>query len=280
MAPGHVASHAVGGIEIVSILDAVGRLGRLDELYPDVRLEDWAPYRALYPELFDGDVWRLPCACFLVRARSTTILVDTGVGPPELWEWDAEREGGLPERLDELGVRRDEVDLVFLTHLHIDHLGWNTDESGEVFFPRARYVVHRDALAFARDRRELPHIKRCVEPLVDRFETLDGAAELTDGVTAVPLPGHYPGHMGLRIASGGEEALLMADAAVHPALLDHPEWSYVSDLDHERCVETRRALVDELADSEVLVACGHYPGSGLGHIRRRDGRLVWEAARV
>ena len=268
----------IGDIEVATVVDAVGYLAEQSELYPDQPAEDWAPYQELYPELFAGARWKLACACFVLRSSGTTLLVDTGVGPPGLWDWEPEVEGGLPDGLGELGIGRDDVDIVFLTHLHIDHLGWNTDESGSVFFPRARYVVNRDALAFARDRRELPHIQRCVEPLLDRFETLDGPAELAEGIDAVPLPGHYPGHMGLRIASGGEQAVLIADAAVHPALLDHPEWRYVSDLDHERSVLTRRALVDELADTGLLVVSGHYPGTGIGRVARTDGRVVWQEA--
>jgi glyoxylase-like metal-dependent hydrolase (beta-lactamase superfamily II) len=274
VAPSHTL---VGEIEVVPLLDALAALGELSELYPDQSTEDWEPYRELYPELFAGTKWRVPCFCYVVRSPGATVLADTGLGPAGLVAWELEHEGELPGRLAEVGIGRDEIDVVFLTHLHIDHLGWNTDERGEIFFPRARYLVHRDALAFARERPELPHIARCIEPLVDRFETLDGPAELADGVAAVPLFGHYPGHMGLRIASRGEEGLLVADAVVHPALLDHPEWRYVSDLDHERSLETRRALVDELADSGVTVVSGHYPGSGIGQVVRRDGRVVWEA---
>jgi glyoxylase-like metal-dependent hydrolase (beta-lactamase superfamily II) len=268
----------VGDVEVLPVLDALAPLGELSDLYPDQAPEDWEPYRLLYPELFAGTSWRVPCTCYVLRTADTTLLVDTGLGPPGLVDWELEVEGKLPEGLGALGIGRDDVDIVFLTHLHIDHLGWNTDADGEIYFPRARYVVHEAALAFARDRRELPHVARCVEPLVDRFETLGDETELAAGITALPLPGHYPGHMGVRISSGEQEAFLIVDAAVHPALLDRPEWSYVSDLDHERCVETRRALVDELADADVLVASGHYPGTGVGRLVRRDARIVWEAA--
>jgi glyoxylase-like metal-dependent hydrolase (beta-lactamase superfamily II) len=269
----------LGDVELLALPDAVGELGELAELYPEVGAESWDPYREMYPELFAGSsAWRLPCACYLIRASGTAILVDTGVGPPGLWGWAAEREGQLPSALGEHGLSRDDVDVVFLTHLHIDHLGWNTDEDGVAFFPRARYLVHREALAFARTRPELPHIRRCVEPLVDRFEQLEAEVEIATGVTAFPVPGHYPGHMGLRIRSGQEEAVVIADAAVHPALLDRPDWRYVSDLDHDRCVVTRRALLEELVESEVVVVCGHYPHGGIGSIIRLDDRIIWKAA--
>jgi glyoxylase-like metal-dependent hydrolase (beta-lactamase superfamily II) len=268
----------VGRVELLPLLDAVGELGELEELYPDVEPGAWEPYRELYSELFAGTQWRLPCTCYLLRTEGTTILVDTGVGPPGLWEWDAESEGGLPEALEDNGVRRDDIDAVFLTHLHIDHLGWNTDENGAVFFPRARYVVHRDALAFARSRLELPHIRRCVEPFADRFDQVAGEVELAPGVTAVPAAGHYPGHMTVRVVSAGAKAVLLVDAAVHPALLDHPDWHYVWDVDHETSVLTRRALAEDLVDSDVLALCGHYPQHGIGRIKTLEGRTVWEAA--
>ena len=267
----------VGDLELLPLLDAVGRLGELSELYPDAQLEDWEPFRELHPELFDGAEWRVPCTCYLLRSDAATILVDTGVGPPGLWDWNPEEEGLLPDALDALGVSRDDIDIVFLTHLHIDHVGWNTDHDGAIFFPRARYVVHRDALAFARTQDTRPHVQRCILSLVDRFETLDGEAELAAGVRAFPLPGHYPGHMGLRVVSGGEEAVLIADAAVHPALLAHPDWVYVSDGDPSVCAETRRALLPQLVDHDVLAVCGHYPEGGIGRIVRGNGIVVWEA---
>ncbi len=206
------------------------------------------------------------------------MLVDTSVGPPGLWDWTAESEGALPEKLSALGVARDDVDVVFLTHLHIDHVGWNTDLDGVAFFPRARYVVHRDSLAFARTQDTRPHVRRCILPLEGRFEQVTGTVELAPGVTAFEAPGHYPGHMAVRIESAGERAMLIADVAVHPALLESPDWGYVSDGDPAESAKTRRTLLPELVDRDVLVACGHYPGDGIGRIVRRDGVVVWEGA--
>ena len=267
----------IGDVELVPLLDAVGLLAEYADAYPQVPAEAWEPYRARYPELFAGASWKLPCRSFLVRSAGVTVLVDTGVGPPGLWEWTAEREGELPDALREHGVGRDEIDVVFLTHLHIDHVGWNTDLESSVFFPRARYLVHRDAVAFASSQGERPHVRRCITPLLERFETVVGNVEIASGVTALVAPGHYPGHMGLRLESDGQRGILLADAAVHPALLDNPDWLYVSDIDPSASATTRRALLRELVDSETLVACGHYPASGIGHVARRNGRVVWEA---
>jgi glyoxylase-like metal-dependent hydrolase (beta-lactamase superfamily II) len=269
---------AVGAIELQPVPDAVGLLADYAEACPTPPPGGWEPYRALYPQLFAGDTWRLPCTSYLVRSGETTILVDTGVGPPGLWEWTAEDEGRLPEALEALGVGRDDVDVVFLTHLHIDHLGWNCDLEGAPYFPRARYLLHRHGLAFARTQGERPHLRRCVEPLVDRFETVTGDVELAPGVTAFEAPGHYPGHMAVRIMSEGAEALLLADIAVHPAMLDVPDLPYVSDVDQDASIATRRATLPEVTDRDVLVACGHYPGSGIGHVITSAGRVIWTEA--
>ena len=268
----------VGSIELHAVPDAVGLLAEYADAYPEVAAEAWEPYRALYPELFAGDSWRLPCKSYLVRSGGVTVLVDTGVGPPGLWDWTAEQEGELPEALGRLGVERDGIDIVFLTHLHIDHVGWSTDLEGSVFFPRARYLVHRDSDAFASSQAERPHVRRCIAPLLDCFEHVDGEVEIAPGVTTFAAPGHYPGHLALRLASEGQKAVLLADVAVHPALLEEPDWVYVSDANPAQCAETRRSLLPDLVDRDVLVACGHYPGSGIGRVLRRDGRVVWEEA--
>ena len=214
----------------------------------------------------------------LVRSGRTTVLVDTGVGPPGSWpDWSPEVEGRLPDELAALGVADADVDIVFLTHLHIDHLGWNTGPDGTPFFPRARYVVHRDALEHARKAADRPQIRRCVEPLADRFETVSGAVELSDEVMAFEAPGHYPGHMAVRLTSHGHGAVLLADVAVHPVLLDRTDVAYVFDVDATTAMDTRKRLVPELLDEDVLVACGHYPGGGIGRLVTRDGRVAFAA---
>jgi glyoxylase-like metal-dependent hydrolase (beta-lactamase superfamily II) len=265
----------VGSVEIEPVLDAVGVLCEYTEAFPDVPHEAWEPYRALYPENFAGDSWRLPCLSYLVRSEGVTVLVDTGLGPPGLWDWTAEDEGLLPGALEAAGVGLDQIDVVFLTHLHIDHLGWNTDLDGVPLFPRARYLVHADALAYALTR-DVAHIRRCVVPLADAFVQVRGDVEIAPGVVAFEAPGHSPGHMALRIGSEGSLATVIADVVPHPALLDHPEWVFAFDDDSVGNAPTRAALVAELAAGDGLVVCGHYPGSGIGRLVTREGRVVWE----
>jgi glyoxylase-like metal-dependent hydrolase (beta-lactamase superfamily II) len=262
----------IGEIEIVPVLDAVGALP-LDEFYPEVTAEEWEPYRALYPEVFDGPGWRLLCNSYLIRSGGLAVLVDTGLGKYELFD-EVELVGGLVPALAEHGVGPNDVDTVFLTHLHVDHIGTNTE------FGRAHFAMHPEALAAAPQRGDRAHIAEAVLPLIDagRVDAVDDGIELAPSVTTLALEGHDEGHTGLRL---GAEAILIADAAGHPALLDRPEWSFVGDLDPARSAATRRALLDEVLDTDTLVICGHFPGSGIGRVTRADDeRVVWLEART
>ena len=264
----------VGAIELHPAFDAVGLLSDYSEVYPDVPTAAWEPYAALYPELFAGTAWRLPHTSYVVRSGASTVLVDTGVGPPGLWDWTAEEEGLLPRSLEELGISPSDVDVVLLSHLHIDHLGWNTDLEGVPLFPRARYVVHADALAFALSRAGRAHIQRCVVPLLDRIEQVRGDVELMSGVTAFGTPGHYPGHLSVRLSSEGVEATILGDVAPHPDLLDRVDWRFDFDENAERNQAVRAELVGELLRGDALAVCGHFPGSGIGRVEEQDGRVV------
>ena len=235
------------------LVDGIGLLGPLDELFPDTPPGAWAPYRERYPELLAGNSWRLPVVCFLVRVSGVIVLVDTGAGPKGLWDdWGPEPESQerlLPE-LRGHGVEPEDVDIVFLTHDHIDHVGWNAYEDGTPVFSRARYLLHEEALASARGRAGPIHIDRCILGIEDRLETVRDGEEVAPGVTVTALPGHAAGHVGLRV---GDEELIVADAVLHPAQLDHPEWTFAYDDDPREAIETRRRILGELG-SEVVYA--------------------------
>jgi glyoxylase-like metal-dependent hydrolase (beta-lactamase superfamily II) len=117
-----------------------------------------------------------------------------------------------------------------------------------------------------------------VIPLLDagRLDGIDDGTELAPGVTTLALEGHDEGHAGLRL---GPNAILIADGAGHPALLAEPEWPFVGNRDPTRSAATRRALLDEVLDTDTLVICGHYPGSGIGRVTRGEGRVLWQEAR-
>jgi glyoxylase-like metal-dependent hydrolase (beta-lactamase superfamily II) len=270
----------VGSVELHPLTDGIGQLGDLEELYPAVPLEAWEPYREVYPDLFSGDRWRLPCTCYLVRSGGRTILADTGLGP-SFWDEDDVRpefEGGLLPALAAVGVEPAHVDAVFISHVHGDHIGWNTDAEGEPVFPRARYVLHPEAVARARERSDQPYINRCFKTLFERdlVAPVPPGTELAPGVVVADLPGHEQGHAGLRI--NRTDAILIADAAAHPALADQPDWVFRYDADADAARETRKRVIAGALDTNTLVVCGHYPGSGIGRLETRNGLVTWVEA--
>ncbi len=141
----------IGGHELVRLVDLVAAIGTYDELFPGVPADAWRAWRARYPELFDGDSVRLPSGSFLVRSARETVLVDAGVGPDGGDPWPGDREGRFLAELERAGVAPAEVDVVFLTHVHADHVGWASA------FPGARFATHCDGIAIAAESgRELP----------------------------------------------------------------------------------------------------------------------------
>jgi glyoxylase-like metal-dependent hydrolase (beta-lactamase superfamily II) len=268
----------VGDYELVPLVDTWGTLGGIEELFPGVVPEAWAPYRTLYPELFRGDEWRPPFGCFLVRSVDLTMLIDTGIGPAG-GSFLPQAEGRLPEALASSGVAPSDVDLCVLTHLHIDHVGWVATD-GNPTWPRARYVVSRQDWTWVKSR-EAAERDRVLDRLTPvaragNLRLIDGEETLAPGIRVVPTPGHTPGHCSIRMSSNGVEAMVLGDVGVHPAQLSHPEWSYLFDVEPDAAVATRRALIDALANEKMIVACGHYPG-GIGRLVFREGRLVWRS---
>jgi glyoxylase-like metal-dependent hydrolase (beta-lactamase superfamily II) len=270
----------LGDAELISMVDAEGVLGTLEELFPRVEARGWEPYRRLYPELFSDDSWRFPFGCFVVRNQSACVLIDTGVGPPGGGQFLTERQGWLLENLEGSGVARSDVTHVVLTHLHIDHIGWATSDAAPTF-PNARYVapLADQHWAWKREPVERTPVVKVIQPLLDAgvLELVDGITGVAEGVELLPTPGHTPGHMSLRIKGDRQEAVVLADVAVHPVQLDQPSWSYVFDVDPELAIRTRSALVDEIVTRGIVAACGHYPRGGIGTLRVEDGHRVWRA---
>jgi len=268
----------IGDYELTILVDTHGVLGSLSELFPGVPAGAWEPYRNLYPELFEDGNWRLPFGCFLLRSDRHTLLVDAGVGPPQ-GSFLPSSEGLLPTALAEMGVGPDEIDACVLTHLHVDHVGW-ASALDRPQWPRASYLASRADFDWVEGRESLER-DRVLQPLLPllrsgSLELVEGSIEVAPGVQMVSTPGHTPGHSSVRIESQGSEAVILGDVAVHPALLDHPEWLYLFDVEPEATVVTRRAVLNDIAGRDIVVACGHYPG-GAGRLRREGSQVIWRA---
>ncbi|MFB9924717.1 MBL fold metallo-hydrolase [Amycolatopsis halotolerans] len=238
--------------------------------------EDW-----LHPDFADGGAIRLHSHSFAFEKDGMKILVDTGVGNGKTRAnpaWN-DLDTGYLDALTAAGFAPDEVDLVLLTHLHTDHVGWNTrEEDGEWVptFASARHVTSRAErefwAAYEMDGPRRQMFEDSVLPvqragLLDLVDVPADGMEIVSGVRLLPTPGHTPGHVSIELTSSGETALITGDAVHHPVQFAHPEIGASVDIDPAESEKTRRRLLAELADSGALVLGTHFaPPTG--------GRLV------
>jgi glyoxylase-like metal-dependent hydrolase (beta-lactamase superfamily II) len=267
----------VGNVEILSLSDGLLEFD-LCNFFPTIPEEKWRPYES---HLTAEHHVRFNLGSFLIRSEGRNILVDTGLGPKPV---DAPETpwGELMRDFEKNGVRPEEIDLVVFTHLHRDHVGWNLLPEGEKYvptFPNARYWMSSkdwDACHQVRDR--YPNAPTCVWPLEELglIEFMDGEHVITRDLTALPTPGHTPGHMSLLVTSGGERALILGDAAHSPAQLEETDWVSRADMDPEVTRRTRKTLVERLEREQIVVAAGHFPAPGFGKVIRLNGRRYWQ----
>ena len=259
---------AVGKVDLVSLTDGHG-VRMPAEFFRESSAEHW---RSEYPELLDDEERIHPrYGSVAVRSSGKLIIVDTGmqVEGGELL-WDMARKG----------VDRNAVEIVVMTHLHRDHVGWNLTD-GRPTFPKARYLVPKADWEFWTQPSvgpSQPHIRDQVIPL-DDFNVMDlieGDYNITDELKAVDTPGHTPGHISIVISSEGKRGFILGDVAHSPAQAHYTRWDPHVDIDHVQSRRSRYEVLDKLEAEGALVSAGHFPDPGFGRFVRRDGRRVWQ----
>jgi glyoxylase-like metal-dependent hydrolase (beta-lactamase superfamily II) len=217
-----------------------------------------------------------------VETPNRRIIVDTCLGNDKenrrIPSWNNLQTSFLSD-LATAGYARETIDTVICTHLHVDHVGWNTMLNGGNWvptFPNARYLMGRvefDHWTSQHDREDMEAILAdSVTPvleagLVDLVET---DHRICDEISLLPTLGHTPGHVSLRIASQGEEALITGDFMHHPCQIARPEWSSTVDSDPTEAQQTRERMLTGLSDTPILVIGTHFAGRTAGHVVR-DG---------
>ena len=273
----------IGNVEITSLSDGALEWD-LCRFFPAIPEENRAPYAS---HLTAEHKARFTLATFLVRSDGRTIVVDTGLGPkpagvPES-PWG---EGELLNDFRAKGIRLEDVDMVVMTHPHRDHVGWNLQSQGDKYvptFPNARYRLSAKDWEACHSPELQPvrfvNSRECVWPLegLGLVDLMDGETVLTSEVTAIPTPGHTPGHMCILITSQGEQCLILGDLIHSPAQFNEVDWASRADLDAEQARSTRRAVVDRLEREQMRVAAVHMPAPGFGNIVRLDGQRIWQA---
>jgi len=221
-----------------------------------------------------------------VETPTQRIVVDTGLGDDKQGRsvpaWNG-RHSRFPETMARAGFPPDSIDLVLCTHLHVDHVGWNTrlvDGGWVPTFPNARYLFGKTEYEHWRKHSETPDqiavFTDSVQPIVDAgcADLVASDARLNDEISLIPTAGHSPGHVSVHIRSDGAEALLTGDVAHHPCQMAHLDWSSTADYDPIQSAATRRTLFSRFADRDVLVIGGHFDA---GHIRRDGEAFRFEA---
>jgi glyoxylase-like metal-dependent hydrolase (beta-lactamase superfamily II) len=273
-------SVSVGRLRVTAVVERAGPT-RPTWLLPDALPEAVDRHRAWLAPHFLDDKGRFlqSVHSFVVRAPGLTALVDTCIGN------DKDRGGRAPfhmlrtgflDDLREAGVPPESVDLVICTHLHVDHVGWNTrldDGRWVPTFPHARYLFARaewEHWSAEREEGTARIMADSVKPVLDAglAQLVDMDHRISDELWLEPTPGHTPGHVSVRLASDGAEAVITGDLMHHPVQVAEPGWSSHFDSDAEQARETRRAFCQRYGDRPVTVLGTHFHHPTAGRIVR------------
>jgi glyoxylase-like metal-dependent hydrolase (beta-lactamase superfamily II) len=217
----------------------------------------------------------------VVDTPSRRIMVDTCIGNDKersVPTW-SKMHGPFLDDLTAAGCPPDSIDTVLCTHLHVDHVGWNTmlvNDRWVPTFPKARYLMERTELEYWKSRREHDDHRRSfddsVEPVLDAglVDPVGTDHRVCDEVSLVPTPGHTPGHVSVRVASRGEEALISGDFLHHPCQMALLDLRSSADHDPARAARTRREVFDALAGTQTLLLGTHFATPSAGRVVR-DG---------
>ncbi|MBV8735867.1 MAG: MBL fold metallo-hydrolase [Alphaproteobacteria bacterium] len=248
-------------------------------LLPQATYDEIRPIGWLYPDFADqhGQL-KMSVHALMVETPDRRIIVDTCLGNDKegrrIPSWNRLQTSFLAD-LAAAGYARETIDTIVCTHLHVDHVGWNTmlvEGRWVPTFPNARYLMGRIEYRHWTSQHDRDDMRAVladsVTPvseagLVDLVET---EHRICDEISLVPTPGHTPGHVSLRIASNGEEALITGDFMHHPCQIARPHWSSTADSDPDLARTTREAMLTGLAGAPVLVIGTHFAGRTAGHI--------------
>jgi glyoxylase-like metal-dependent hydrolase (beta-lactamase superfamily II) len=222
----------------------------------------------------------------VVRDGPVLALIDTGAGPdfmPTL--------GKFGDRLEEIGIKAEDVTHVVFTHAHADHFWGVIDPLGDGSrWPKAKHVMSRGERDFwlaqgiedkvpAFQKSMATGIQRRLKELGDLITVADAGSDVAPGLALMATPGHTPGHVSVAVRSGNEELVVLGDALTHAAVsFGAPDWRWGSDIDADQAVRTRKALLDDLANRKAAVIGYHLPWPGLGRVERQGSAYRYVAS--
>jgi glyoxylase-like metal-dependent hydrolase (beta-lactamase superfamily II) len=247
---------------------------------PDATPEELRKSPWLYPHFVgEDDNFKLSVHALLLEAPGLKLIVDTCIGNDRPREITGDEPLATPflRHLEEAGWTRDRVDAVVCTHLHVDHVGWNTmlDNGAWVpTFPKARYFIGRREFEFWKahdDAEQQAMMGDSIDPIVNAglVQLVEPDHVISPEIRLTPSVGHTPGHVSVIVESDGERAVITGDMLHHPSQFVHPDWMF-GDNDPAAGRLTRWRLFGEWADQPILVIGTHFPDPTAGKVVR-DG---------
>ncbi|MGK0340410.1 MAG: glyoxylase-like metal-dependent hydrolase (beta-lactamase superfamily II) [Candidatus Azotimanducaceae bacterium] len=267
-------SWQIGNVRITQVVELVtATVGA--HILPDATPERMAEIPWIGPFVDDANRPILSMHSLIVESRGQTIMVDTCIGNDKVRhypKWHLMQSDFL-HRLSQAGYQTDDIDTVLCTHLHVDHVGWNTRLQNDKWVPtfmNAEYLFAEPEFNFWRAEEQSygPVFEDSVQPVFDAGKAVlvQPNHQVTDEVWFEPTPGHTPGHVSIHIQSRGEEAVITGDLAHHPCQIAHRDWRCTADHDAQQAYASRDRFVRTYADRPVLIIGTHFAGPTAGRI--------------
>lgn len=284
----------IGSATIYRIVEQEGPFFNAEQFFPAMTRELLDESRKwLQPRFLDAQDRLILCIqSYIVKTPHHTIMIDSCVGNhkprPTRRFWHMMSSDRYERSLAECGFSVNDIDLVMCTHLHTDHVGWNTRlENGRWVptFPKARYVFSDRELAYWTEREKddpstCPWITDSVLPIVaaNRVDIVKSAHELNDLMTLIPTPGHTIDHYSVHVGKPGADAIITGDMIHSPLQARYPELGMMSDYDSGQAASSRRQLFGRFCDTSTLMCTAHFPSPSTGRVVRwRDAFDVIDA---
>jgi glyoxylase-like metal-dependent hydrolase (beta-lactamase superfamily II) len=287
---------ALNEISIYPVIEQQKPFFGVREFFPTLTDELLDENRSwLQPEFIDGEDRLVLCIqSFVIKAPRYNILIDACVGNhkprPTRPFWNMLNSDRFEKGLAAAGVAVNDIDYVMCTHLHADHVGWNTRlENGRwaPTFPRATYIMADRELTYWTQREKdnphsVPWITDSVLPIVEakRTKIVKSDFAFDDTVRLIPTPGHTVDHFSVLVGRAGSDAFITGDMIHSPLQARYPELGMMADYDSPQAGRTRRQIFDRFCGEPTMMCATHFPAPSIGRLQRWDGGYRFISARA
>lgn len=275
-------SFKVGDATIHRVVEMECGFTPIQEFFPTLTKERLEENRSwMQPAALDADDNLVLCfQSYVVQIGGKNILVDSCVGNDKSREarplWNKKKDWAFVNGLAAAGLTFADIDFVMCTHLHVDHIGWNTRlENGRWVptFPKARYLFAKTELDYwlaENAKAELPQIADSVVPIVEAkaCDVITSDYQMNDLVRLIPTPGHTIDHYAVQVGKKGTDAVFTGDLIHSPLQAKHPELSMRVDYDPAQGIATRRKFLETYCDTNTVCCFAHFPSPSKGYVRR------------